>query len=196
MRGALVVLALAAAMGTPAVAGSAARSGPRSVVEKLVAAIRSYDSSAPRESKHNAEIARMAHAILDVDRLAQGSLDGQWSKLGKPERATFVALLKDLLEKIAYPKSAEFFKDLELSIDGEEVKGNEGTVKTHVNHAEEGEVEIEFRLARRAGAWVISDIYLDGVSLATNVKTQVQRVLAEESFEGLIRRMREKLADS
>jgi len=37
---------------------------------------------------------------------------------------------------------------------------------------------------------------LDGVSLATNVQSQMQQVIAKESYQGLIKRMREKLAES
>jgi len=37
---------------------------------------------------------------------------------------------------------------------------------------------------------------LDGVSLITNVQSQVQQVIAKESYQGLIKRMREKLAES
>jgi ABC-type transporter MlaC component len=42
---------------------------------------------------------------------------------------------------------------------------------------------------------VIEDVLLDGVSMATNVRTQVQQVIAKESYQGLVKRMREKLAE-
>ncbi len=180
----------------PLAVAYSATSAPRSVVERLVKAIASYEPSGAVDSKHNLEVSRLAHKLLGVQQLAQRSLDGQWTKLGKSQRTTFVSLLKRLLEKVAYPKSAEFFKGLELTVDSEEVNGNRARIKTHVVHEDEGEIEIEFVLKRTRGQWVVWDIYLDGVSLATNVKSQIQKVIADESFEGLIKRMRKKLESS
>jgi len=68
-------------------------------------------------------------------------------------------------------------------------------VETEVSHPKEGQVGIEYKLRKTKGKWMVDDVLLDGVSMATNVRSQVQQVIAKESYQGLVKRMREKLAE-
>jgi len=101
-----------------------------------------------------------------------------------------------LLQKIAYPKSAEFFGELKIDYANEKLNGTEATVETKVSHPKEGQVGIDYQLHQANGKWLIDDVFLDGVSLVSNVQSQVQQVITKESYQGLIKRMREKLAES
>jgi phospholipid transport system substrate-binding protein len=68
-------------------------------------------------------------------------------------------------------------------------------VATLVVHPEEGEVEVGYCLVLQDGRWLIEDILLDGVSLRLDLRSQAQKILREESYEELKRRLREKLDD-
>jgi phospholipid transport system substrate-binding protein len=66
-------------------------------------------------------------------------------------------------------------------------------VKTTVKHPKEGLVSVDYRLSQDGGVWRVQDILLDDVSLAANLQSQFNKIITENSYAELLRRMREKL---
>lgn len=166
---------------------------PTEAVQELVESVRSYKNNT--NNSDNAQMRKMTEETLAIQDLAQHVLGPQWQKISAQERKDFVQLLEDLVQKVAYPKSAEFFGELQIEFTGERVNGNEAEVETAVSHPKEGLVMIEYHLRQKDGKWAITDVLLDDVSLVTNLRTQMQQVIAKESYQGLVKRMREKLAE-
>ena len=54
-------------------------------------------------------------------------------------------------------------------------------------------MEVGCCLELLGGTWLIEDILLDGVSLRLDIRSQTQKILREESYDDLKRRLREKL---
>jgi len=173
---------------------------PTEAVKKLVESVRSYKTDTPTLSAQaraaNAQAQKVAEETLAIQDLAKNVLGAQWEKIGATEQKNFTQLLMSLFQKVAYPKSAEFFGALRIDYTSERVNGNDATVETTVSHPKEGQVAIEYQLRDGQGKWKIYDVLLDGVSMATNVRTQVQQVMTKESYQGLVKRMRDKLAES
>ena len=173
---------------------------PTSIVQKLVESVRTFKpetpSLSPQERAANTKAQKVSEETVAVQDLAKRILGPQWGKISATEQKDFTHLLMQLLQKIAYPKSAEFFGVLKIDYTGEKMNGTGATVETKVSHPQEGQVSIDYQLHQANGKWLIDDVLLDGVSLITNVQSQVQQVIAKESYQGLIKRMREKLAES
>ena len=174
--------------------------GPTATVQKLIDSVQSFKpetaSLSVQDRTENNRALKVAEETLAIQDLAKRVLGEQWGKLNASEQKNFTQLLVQLFQKIAYPKSAEFFGDLKIDYTGEKMNGNGAVVETKVSHPKEGQVGIEYQLLQVNGSWMINDVLLDGVSLATNVQSQMQQVIAKESYQGLIKRMREKLAES
>ena len=174
--------------------------GPTATVQKLIDSVRSFKpetaSLSAQDRTENNRALKVAEETLAIQALAQQVLGDQWGKLNASEQKNFTQLLVQLFQKIAYPKSAEFFGDLKIDYTGEKMNGNGAVVETKVSHPKEGQIGIDYQLLQVNGKWMINDVMLDGVSLATNVQSQMQQVIAKESYQGLIKRMREKLAES
>jgi len=174
--------------------------GPTATVQKLIDSVRSFKpetaSLSAQDRTENNRALKVAEETLAIQDLAKRVLGDQWGKLNASEQKNFTQLLVQLFQKIAYPKSAEFFGDLKIDYTGEKMNGNGAVVETKVSHPKEGQVGIDYQLLQVNGRWMINDVLLDGVSLATNVQSQMQQVIAKESYQGLIKRMREKLAES
>ncbi len=165
---------------------------PTETVKYMVESVRSYKNGSQND---NVQVRKITEETLAIQDLAEHVLGPQWKKISATERQDFVQLLRDLVQKVAYPKSAEFFGDLQIDYTDERVNGNEAMVETVVSHPKEGQVTIEYRLREKKGQWVIDDILLDDVSLVTNLRTQMQQVIARESYQELVKRMREKLEE-
>jgi phospholipid transport system substrate-binding protein len=167
---------------------------PTNTVKALLDAVRSYNKSANAAANANAQ--KVVEGTLPIQDLSKDVLGPQWAKLNATEQKSFVQLLQDLLHKVAYPKSAEFFGDLRIEFVGENIMGADAVVETTVSHPKEGQVTIEYKLHKVGDHWVVADVLLDSVSLVTNVRSQMQQVIAKESYQGLLKRMKEKLTES
>jgi phospholipid transport system substrate-binding protein len=173
---------------------------PTETVKQLVESVRAYKKETPtlsaQERAANTQAQKVAEEALAIQDLAKNVLGAQWEKIGANEQKNFTRLLVNLFQKVAYPKSAEFFGDLHIEYTNERINGNEAVVETTVSHPKEGQVAIEYQLHQAQGKWTIHDVLLDGVSMVTNVRTQIQQVIAKESYQGLVKRLRDKLTES
>ena len=130
---------------------------------------------------------------LALDSLSQQALGAEWGKLDGAQRDQFLHLIRELLEKLAYPKASEFFADLDVQFGHEQAQGARRIVPTTVKRSEGGAVSITYVLQRTDGQWQVVDINLDGQSLAQSVTGQIQAVLRQGSYQGLIDQMKARL---
>jgi phospholipid transport system substrate-binding protein len=173
---------------------------PTQLVQRLIRAIGSIKVAdngnlSAADEANNAAAAKVANAILDIPGVSRWALGKHWKARSPAERREFIALLEELFTKVAYPKSAEFFRDLKVDVTSERITGQRAIVRTTVTHTKEGLISIDYRLVRRNGNWRVRDILLDDVSLATNLRSQCNKIITKYSYAELLRRMREKLAE-
>ena len=54
------------------------------------------------------------------------------------------------------------------------------------------EVPVDYRMANRAGRWIAYDVFVEGVSLVSNYRTQFNKIVQTESYDALVHRLRAK----
>lgn len=164
---------------------------PANTVRSLLDAVRAL-SEAEEEASEAKAIQRIS-GTFDIVDLSRDCLRRTWEDLSAEEQKNFVSLFQEVLEKVAYPNSAKFFKDTVIEVESVTRENGKARVSTLVVHPREGEVEVEYCLGLSDGAWLIEDIFLDGVSLRVDLRSQAQRIIREESYEELKRRLRDRL---
>jgi len=163
-------------------------------VNQLLATIgKLRTTSDPRERD---KLVTSIDASLAIQRLSQQALGAQWSKLDTMERTHFVALVTQLLEKIAYPNAARFFSSYQVKVLGEDAEGSRHIVRTLVTRPDGGAVAIDYILEQTDARWQIVDVILDRQSLAASMTSQIQATLKASSYHGLVGQMQERLAQS
>ena len=168
--------------------------GPTQLVQRLMKAINSIKpTNNGGLAATNSAAAKEVNAILDIPAVGQRTLGKHWQARTPTEQQEFIALLEQLFTRVAYPKSAEFFHGLDISVAKESIAGPRATVKTTVKHPKEGLVSVDYRLVQENGTWRVQDILLDDVSLAANLQSQFNKIITEHSYAELLRRMRDKL---
>ena len=192
------VLALGLLWSTGSVHAATEPESPMELVQRLTQAINSIKPTnngglAATDQVTNSAAAQEANAILDIPAVGQRTLGKHWQARTPTEQKEFIVLLEQLFTKVAYPKSAEFFHGLEITIAKENIAGPRATVKTTVKHPKEGLVSVDYRLVQANGAWRVQDILLDDVSLAVNLQSQFNKIITQHSYAELLRRMRNKL---
>ncbi len=130
---------------------------------------------------------------LALAQLARWLMGPHWQDLGQDKQDDFVALLAHLLRDVAYPRAAAFLSSHQIVYGHNRVEGKEASVETLLVNAEEGQVAITYRLHLIDDRWKVWDVHLDGVSMAGNLRKQVQSIMARTSYEELVRRMKDKL---
>ena len=192
------VLALGLLWSTGSVHAATEPESPAQLVQRLTKVINSIKPTnngglAATAQVTDSAAAQEANAILDIPAVGQRTLGKHWQGRTPTEQKEFIALLEQLFTKVAYPKSAEFFHGLEITVAKENITGPRATVKTIVKHPKEGLVSVDYRLVQDNGAWRVQDILLDDVSLAANLQSQFNKIITEHSYTELLRRMRDKL---
>ena len=54
---------------------------------------------------------------------------------------------------------------------------------------------LEYKMLRKANRWVVYDVITDDLSLLENYRAEFNKVIAKESFDALLSKMKKKLSE-
>jgi phospholipid transport system substrate-binding protein len=151
------------------------------------------------EKKVKDDIKSLAGTLFDYGELARRSLADHWIKLSSAQRIEFVATLRELIER-NYVKQLRTNLDYSVSYKTEEVEGQEATVTSVVKVKTQGkatDAEIIYKMKKpevgQGETWLVYDVITDEVSLVRNYRSQFGKIIAEKSYDELIKKMKSKL---
>jgi phospholipid transport system substrate-binding protein len=78
---------------------------------------------------------------------------------------------------------------------GERVDGDYAEVDVKIVTKKNTEIPVVYKLRSRDQEWWAYDMVIEGVSLVNNYRTQFSDIMAKSSFEGLMKKLREKSAE-
>jgi phospholipid transport system substrate-binding protein len=148
---------------------------------------------------------RIIHGTFDIRELARLSLGKHWKARSKKEQDQFVSVLTDLLEeKALFSKEQSAAKSKTggkyyVIYRGDRFINKEQTrafVKTKVVVPSENiKIELNYKMKKVKGAWMIYDIIVDEASLVNNYRYQFNSIITKNGYPDLIGRMERKLAE-
>jgi phospholipid transport system substrate-binding protein len=151
--------------------------------------------SSGRAQERRALIRQAVLKRFGFEEMARRSLGRHWRKISAAQRQDFVDLFSDLLERSyinkieSYGGSKEQIQYTKETID----KDGYAMVRSEIISARDLNVEIEYRLLKRKTDWEVYDVVIEGVSLVSNYRTQFNKIILEQSFEALVKKMKLKL---
>lgn len=155
-------------------------------IEKIVKS--PTEGETPEE---RAQIKAIVSELFDFAAFSEVSLGRYWKERSDAEKVEFTSLCRRLIERnYADPKlykKAEKVEYVSASIDGDK-----GEVKTLVSYKTE-ESAIDYQLKKVGDAWLIYDMVIDDLSIAKNNRSQFRREIRKTSYEGLVRKLKDKL---
>jgi phospholipid transport system substrate-binding protein len=131
----------------------------------------------------------VADDLFDFPEMARSSLGYHWATPSEKERAEFLVLFTDLLER-SYVTTIENYAGERILYLSETIEGDYATVRSKILTTRGAEISVDYRLRRSAAGWSAFDVALEHVSLAANYREQINRVLRTASFATLLTRMR------
>ncbi len=176
---------------TPADASSAA-DGPlavtRGALERSNAIVR---GSGDRKQKLLA-LQDLLRDFLDTEALARLAAGKHLEGRSPEETAEFVQLFRELFIR-TYVQRLLLFDAPDFAYGEERVTGDTATVGTEIVTPRD-RFAVDYVLRRVPSGWRATDILVEQVSLAQNFRAQFDSALAKDSFDGLLERLRKKLA--
>jgi phospholipid transport system substrate-binding protein len=168
----------------------------KSAVGRVITLLQDADAVKPESTARQAtarrtELRRLARELFDFEEVTRRTLSRHWAARSADERAEFVALFTDLLER-SYITRVEAYAGEKITYFGEAVDAGYATVRSKIVTIRRGEVALDYRLHLLEGRWRVYDLQIDGVSFVSTYRSQFDRVIQAESYSALVERMRRK----
>ena len=144
-----------------------------------------------KPEQRRAEVRKIAEGIFDYPDTARRALGPHWSARSPQEQQEFAKLFADLLDR-AYVSKIELYQGERVRYVGETADGDEATVKTVIATKKSSDIPVDYRMHRKDGRWLVYDVIIEGVSLVSNYRTQLNKVVQTESYDALVQRLRAK----
>ena len=183
-------LMLAGALAAPA---QGPREAVQGAVDRVIQVLHEggsdrFDRDYPRR---RAEIRRIAHELFDFDDMARRALSRHWIQRSPQERAEFVGLFTDLLER-SYIGKIEAYSGEKIVYAGEAIDGSWATVRSRVTTKRQTDTTLDYRLHQTEGRWKVYDLLIDGVSFVSTYRSEFNRIIRLSSYSSLVEQMRKK----
>jgi phospholipid transport system substrate-binding protein len=142
------------------------------------------------------EIYGIIDGYFNFGEMAKRALGRPWKDQTADKQREFVGLFKELLFNTYVDRVDSYAGggSEKVEYDGEMIQGQYALVKTRLVGYRQNDVVVEYRLYSDGGEWKVYDVVVEGISFINNYRQQFNSILANESFDGLLSRLREKVA--
>ena len=130
---------------------------------------------------------------FNYKQMVMRSLAKNYMDRSDKERKEFTRLFKKLLEN-SYARKIENYRNETINYMGEQVKGKYALVKTQIVR-KDGVVDVDYKMLKESGQWLVYDFVIEGVSLIRNYRSQFSKIISTESFPVLVSKLRKKVED-
>jgi phospholipid transport system substrate-binding protein len=129
------------------------------------------------------------------EEMAQRSMAQHWRTLTPQQQQEFVELFTDLLER-SYINRIENYKAGPQGVryPKEDITGDRAIVHTEIMSQRDLPIAVDYHLLHKDDDWKAYDIVIEGVSLVNNYRIQFNTIILKDSYAGLVKQMRTKLA--
>jgi len=164
----------------------------KETADKIIAIVSDPALKDPAKEKERREQIRKAvDEMCDWQEMSRRSLGRHWAQRSEQEKKEFVQLFGKLLER-TYIDKVEGYSGEKVNYTGERIDGDYAEVDVKIVTKKNTEIPVVYKLRSKDQKWWAYDMVIEGVSLVNNYRTQFSDILAKSSFEGLMKKLREK----
>lgn len=168
----------------------------KSTVDKALAVLKDPQLKDPAQSKERRRhLRQILFARFDFTEMAKRALGSNWRRRTPQEQEEFVRLFTDVLER-AYAEIIESYTDEKIIYTNERVDGTYADVGSKIRTSRGEEYIINYKAHLIGSEWKVYDVVAENISLVNNYRSQFNRVIANSSYQELLRRLREKAGPS
>lgn len=167
----------------------------KKTVDQVVSIVSDSTLKKPQnEAKRRAALKSAISQIFDYGEMAKRSLGVHWKGRSGSEQKEFVVLFATLLEN-SYANKIESYHDEKILYDKEVLDGDYAEVKSRVVTAKRDEYSLDYQLLKEGNRWMVYDVVIEGVSLVSNYRTQFNKIIVNQGYGALLKKLKAKSQD-
>lgn len=144
------------------------------------------------QSGRFAALAPVIRRTFDLPLMTRLSVGPSWATLNEPQRQQLIDSFGRYISAI-YADRFDSWNGEKLQVTGEEPNGAGVLVRSKIIKSNGEPVKVDYAMHQSGGAWLISDIYLDGTisELATR-RSEFAAIIRNQGIDGLIQSLNRK----
>lgn len=160
-----------------------------SAMDRVVAVLSNADLEPDQKG---VQIEAIVDERFDFERMSRLVLGRNWKKLSPEQRGEFQQEFETHM-KFTYRSRFDGYTDENIEVLGSRSEGRtDVVVRTALSGGAADGIKIDYRLRPRDESWLVIDVLIEGVSLISNFRSQIQEIVTSQGAEELIRMLREK----
>ena len=144
-----------------------------------------------RVKERRDQLRQILFARFDFTEMAKRALGSNWRRRTPQEQEEFVRLFTDVLER-TYAEIIESYSDEKIMYIYERIDGTYADVASKILTSKGDEYSINYKAHLISNEWKVYDVVAENISLVNNYRSQFNRVIANGSYEELVRRLKDK----
>jgi phospholipid transport system substrate-binding protein len=167
----------------------------KATVDKALVVLKDPRFKASANTKERREqLKQILFARFDFAEMSKRALGPNWRRRTPQEQDEFTRLFADLLER-TYAAVIESYTDERIIFIAEKLDGGYADVSSKIVTRKGEEFSINYRSHLVESEWKVYDVVVENISMVNNFRAQFNRVIANSSYEELVRRLKNKQAD-
>jgi len=161
---------------------------PQDQLQSLISALKQV-------KKNNEASYKAVDPFINFKMLTKQSIAPHRKKFTDKQAKEFTKAFALLIRAVAYPQSSTFYNDAKETYQKTIIKGNTAIINSEaIIEKEDFDMEIGYQLVK-SPEWKLADLLIDEDSLVKDYQNQFGRIINKEGVEGLLKRVKNKLAD-
>ena len=162
-------------------------------VDKVLTILR--DPACKEESTEDVQrqkLRTVVETLFDYNEISRRVLGRERKSFTPEQMDEFSSLFTRLLEKIYLDRIQKYSDEKVIYGKATMLSENKAEVKTNVVTASK-QIPINYRVVYKHGEWRGYDVFIEGVSLVKNYRSQFNKILQKKTPEDLLQQLREKV---
>ncbi|HEX7232480.1 MAG TPA: ABC transporter substrate-binding protein [Candidatus Binatia bacterium] len=191
-----ILVVLLSTLALSSVARNAAAGVPteqiKATVEKALVVLKDPALKPPAKFiERRDQLRQILFARFDFTEMARRALGANWRQRTPQEQEEFVKLFTEVLER-SYAGIIESYSDEKIIYTNERIDGTFADVGSKILTSKGEEYSINYKAHLVSNEWKVYDVVAENISLVNNYRSQFTRVIAHQSYDELVRRLKNK----
>jgi phospholipid transport system substrate-binding protein len=173
----------------------AAAAGPRETMRETIDQVLAVlNDSSLDDDQRRASIEEIAYARFDMVTTSKLVLGKAWKSFSPQQREEYVVEFKKYLANNYGGRISRYDQETVEILRVREAPLGHVIVRTRIVGGEFEDTRVDYRMREKDGQWLVIDVIVKGISMASNFRDQFKEVLSRGGPDHLIQKLREKNA--
>lgn len=161
----------------------------RATLDEVIKIVTAYPTEKQLEQRRS-KLREVINPRFNFEEMSKRSLGTYWKEINADQQKEFVQVFSDLLAR-TYLSKIETVQEGMVKFDSEKVDFPRALVKTVVKYKGDN-FPLDYKLLNQEGNWKVYDVIIENIGLVANYRNEFAGIIRKESFDGLMKRLREK----